>query len=363
MNPAKAVLLLEDGARFEGLPFGATGQATGETVFYTGVVGYQEILTSPSYRGTLAVITYPIIGSYGVNAEDNESAAPQVGGLVIKEYSRTYSNFRATGALEDFLLEHHVVGIREVDTRALAVHLREQGEKRGIIASGDADEAALLARLRAAPSPFAADLLEGLPPEEPVAPAGSPRHKLALLNLGVHRSLLAQLAQLGCAVEILPPTARAEAVLATDPEGVVLAGGPGDPRVPPYALAAAKGLLGKVPLFGVGLGHQLLALALGCKVERMPTGHRGVNHPVRHLPTRRCEITVQHHSFVVDGESMPDDVETTHVNLNDATVEGIRSRTLPAASVQFHPTRDETGQPHRLLAGFVEGRQHSVERV
>ena len=192
MRPASALLLLEDGTRFEGQPFGAVGEATGETVFYTGVVGYQEVLTSPSYRGTLAVLTYPIIGSYGVNDEDSESAAAQVAGVIIKEYSRTYSNFRATGALEPMLQQQGVVGIQGIDTRALAVHLREHGEQRGLIASGDdLDEAALTAKLRAARSPFEGDLLEGLPVAEAPPPTGQERAKVVVLDLGVTRSLLA----------------------------------------------------------------------------------------------------------------------------------------------------------------------------
>ena len=359
MTSPTAVLLLEDGTRFDGLPFGAAGEAMGEAVFYTGVVGYQEVITHPSYRGTLAVLTYPIIGSYGVNPDDDESPAACVSGVVIKEYSRTYSNFRATGSLEDFLVERGVVGIQGVDTRAVTVHLREHGEMRGVIASGDVDERALLARLRREASPFRTGLVRGLPRQEPASPSGEPTHGLAVFDLGITRSLLAHLVLLGCAVDILPPTASADDVLASKPDGVVVAGGPGDPRVLDDAVATVKALVGKVPLFGIGLGHQVLALALGCQVERMRVGHRGVNHPVKELPTGRSEITVQHHSFVVNGEPIPDGVEVTHVNLNDKTVEGIRSTTLRAASVQFHPSLDEMGQPHRLLAAFVGDRERS----
>ena len=354
MNPASAVLLLEDGTRFEGLPFGAVGETTGETVFYTGVVGYQEVVTSPSYRGTLAVLTYPIVGSYGVNPEDDESAAPQARGVVIKEYSRHYSNYRATGAFEDLLAQHGIVGIRGVDTRAVAVHLRERGEQRGVIASGGAvDEARLLARLRAAPSPFAADLLAGLPAAQAPPAAGDETARLAVLDLGVTRSLLAHLASLGAALDVLPATARADEMAARDAVGVVVAGGPGDPRVPTYAVDAVRGLVGRVPVLGVGLGHQVLALALGCRVERMRTGHHGVNHSVREQATGHCDVTTQHHSFAVDAGSVPEGVEITHVNLNDGTVEGIRSKGAAALSVQFHPSPDDTGRPHRLLAGFV----------
>jgi len=358
MTSPTAVLLLEDGTRFEGLPFGAAGEAMGDAVFYTGVVGYQEVITSPSYRGTLAVFTYPVIGSYGVNEEDNESPAACVAGVVIKEYSRTYSNFRATGALEDFLVAHGVAGIRGVDTRAVAVHLREHGAMRGIIASGDVDERTLLDTLRRDQSLIKADLVRDLPRQEPVTPHGEPAHRLAILDLGVSRSLLAHLALLGCSVELLPPTASPDQLLATKPDGVVVAGGPGDPRVLDYAVATVKALVGKVPLLGIGLGHQALALALGCTVERMALGHHGVNYPVKELATGDSEITVQQHSFVVEADPLPDGVEITHVNLNDKTVEGIRSTTHRAASVQFHPSLDETGRPHRLFEAFLGRHDH-----
>ncbi len=356
MTSRRAVLLLEDGTTFEGLPFGAVGEAIGETVFYTGVVGYQEVLTSPSYRGTLAVLTYPIIGSYGVNDEDSESPAAQVSGVVVKDYSRTYSNFRATGPLEPLLAEQGVVGIQGIDTRALTVHLRERGEQRGIIASGDGlDPADLLEKLRAVPSPFERDLLAGLLPAEAPAPTGQEKARLVVLDLGVTRSLVAHLAAAGAALEIVPADAGADAILARSPDGVVVAGGPGDPRVPAYAAATVKGLVGNVPVLGIGLGHQVLALALGCGVERLGAGHHGVNHPVRQPATGQCEITAQHHSFVVDGDSLPEGVEVTHVNLNDGSVEGIRSQEAAALSVQFHPIPDEMGRPHGLLVAFVEG--------
>ena len=354
MKPGKALLLLEDGTAFEGLPFGHVGEAIGEAVFYTGVVGYQEVITDPSYRGTLLTLTYPIIGSYGVNAEDNESSRAHARGVVIREYSSCVSNFRATAALEEFLEEHHVVGIREVDTRAVAVHLRDHGGMRAVIASGDPDREELLKRLKATPSPFEADLVQELPTEEPLAPLGAAKHKVVALNLGIKRSLLAQLAQLGCSVDILPGSASARDVLARGPDAAVVAGGPGDPRVLGYAIEATRSLLGELPILGTGLGHQILALALGCEVRRMKTGHHGVNYPVRTLSNRHCDITIQHHSFVVDEGRIPDGVEVTHSNVNDGTVEGFRSRDGKAASVQFHPCPDEMGRPSKLLERFLE---------
>ncbi|KPL01955.1 MAG: hypothetical protein AMK75_03380 [Planctomycetes bacterium SM23_65] len=352
---SKAFLVLEDGMVLEGTAFAARGKAIGEAVFYTGVVGYQEVLTDPSYAGTLAVLTYPIIGSTGVNDEDNETPDVHAAGVVIRRYSPYVSNFRATGKLEEFLVDRAVVGIQGVDTRALAVHLRDHGEMKGMIVPGDDDPAEALDQLRTTPSPWEADLVKNLRAPEPPEPAGSEKHKIAVLNVGVKKSCLTQLAGLGCAVEILPAGAKPEDVLKTKANGVLAAGGPGKPQVLDYAIDTLKTLLGQIPILGVGLGHQLLALALGCKVKRMKTGHHGVNHSVRRLVDGTSEITSQHHSFVVDEDSLPEDVEVTHLNVNDRTVEGIGSTTYPAASVQFHPGPDEMGNPNKLFEEFVSG--------
>ena len=333
--------------------FGKVGEAVGETVFYTGVVGYQEVITDPSYAGTLTTLTYPIIGSYGVNDEDNETPQAHPCGVVIKEYSRTASNFRSTGTLDAFLIARGVVGIRGVDTRALAVHLRDHGEMKGMIVSGDGDAEAALSKLKAATSPWGDDLLSDLSAPEVPKPEGKAKHRLTALNAGVKRSTLASLAALGCAVRIVPASTTAQEILKLKTDGLLLSGGPGDPNVATGVVDTVKTLLGKTPIFGVGLGHQILALALGCTVERMKVGHHGVNHSVKRTAGGRGEITVQHHSFVVD-KAVPGDVSVTHVNVNDGTIEGIRSVKHAAASVQFHPSCDDWGRPNKAYSEFLE---------
>ena len=355
MKPPKALLVLEDGTVFEGVPFASTGRAVGETVFYTGFVGYQEVLTNPCYAGTLTVFTYPIIGSYGVNDEDNETPEIHAAGVVLKNYSPYASNFRATGKLEEFLVERGVVGIQGIDTRAVVVHLRDHGEMKGTIVSGDVDADETLKELKKTPSPWEADLVKGLKAPEVPRPSGAKKLELAVLNVGVTRSCLAQLAALGCAVQILPAAASPEDVLKTKAKGLLLAGGPGKPQVLSYVIDTVTALLGRLPILGVGLGHHLLALALGCTVKRMTVGHHGVNYSVRQVSDGTSEITSQHHSFVVDEDSIPDGVEVTHVNVNDRTVEGIRSTGHAAASVQFHPAPDEMGKPNRAFEAFVSG--------
>jgi len=355
MSNVKAALVLEDGTTFEGVAFGHVGEAFGETVFYTGVVGYQEVITDPSYRRMLAVLTYPIIGAYGVNGEDDESPAALVSGVIVREYSPYYSNWRATGSLEDYLKARGVVGIREVDTRAVAVHLREHGEMRGVIASGDFDAKKLAATVKDTPSPLAEDLVRDITREEVRKPRGRAKRRLVAIDLGIKRSLLEQLADLGAAVEIVRCTADAKDILARKPHGILVAGGPGDPRRLPHVADTVRALLGKAPVLGIGLGHQALALALGCRIRRMKIGHRGVNYPVRDLVDGTSHITAQSHSFVVDAKGIPKSVEVTHTNQNDGTVEGIRCRKVAAWGVQFHPGRDEMERPSTVLEAFTKG--------
>ena len=352
MKSAKALLVLEDGAVFEGSSFAKTGRTSGETVFYTGVVGYQEVVTDPSFAGTLTVFTYPIIGSYGVNSEDSETPDVHVSGVVLRRYSRHVSNFRATGKFEDFLAKNGVVGIEGVDTRALAVHLREQGEMKGMIVPGDADPQVLVKKLQKMCSPWETDMVGNLHAPDIHAPAKA-RNKLAVLNLGVKRSTLEQLSALGCAIKVFPASATPRSILATKAKGLLVAGGPGDPQVLGSVIAAVKSLLGKIPILGVGSGQPVLALALDCGVRRMKTGHRGVNYPVKRITDGATEITVQAHSFTVDEANVSADAEITHLNVNDRTIEGIRSRKFPAHSVQFQPNTDDMGRPNRVFADFV----------
>jgi len=355
MTIPRAVLILADGTRFEGAAFGHVGEASGVAVFYTGVVGYQEILTHPSYRGALVTMTYPIIGSCGVNGDDNESPGVQAAGLVVREASRMFSNFRATGSLEGLMARKQVVGIREVDTRALAVHLRERGEMAAAIVPADGDVGAAAERLRTAPPPDSAAMPAEVTWSGRRQPDGEAVRTLALLNLGVAESLLRQLADLGCAVEVLEAGASADDVLAVGADGVLVAGGPGDPRAMADQAETVRALVGQAPLLGVGLGHQVLALALGCTVEMMPTGHRGLNYPVRDHAGGRGAITVQHHRYVVAGDGVPKGVEVSHTNLGDGTVEGVRCTRARAWGIQWHPSRDEMQRPSPVLAAFCEG--------
>jgi len=350
-----AALILADGTRFDGAALGAVGEAVGHAAFYTGVVGYQEVLTHPSYRGLLVVLTYPIAGAYGVNGEDNESPSVQAAGLVIREASRTFSNFRAERSLQDLMDEAGLVGIREVDTRAVAVHLREAGEMPAAIVPADEDTDAVADRLRAADANAAtADLVADVTWAGRREPDGKPCCRLALVNLGVTESLLGQLVEIGCAVEVLPADASAGDVLAAG-DGVVLAGGPGDPRDLGPQIKMAKSLLGEAPVLGIGLGHQVLALAAGCEVEAMRAGHRGVNYPICDHTGGRGAITVQHHAYVVSRDGLGKGVEVTHSNFNDKTVEGIRAADGRACGIQWHPTRDDMGRPSPVLVEFCEG--------
>lgn len=334
MTRPQAFLVLEDGAVFPGTRIGAPGQAGGEVVFTTSMTGYQEALSDPSYRGQIVVMAYPLIGNYGFNQEAWEAPGPHVRGFVVREACEAPSHYLSTEPLDYFLASHTVAGLAEVDTRRLVRHLRVHGLKRGIITERR-DEAAL-ERARGLPALDEQDLVGEVSRTEPVMlPGRGPR--VALLDCGVKAGIVDALRRRGCEVVLLPHTITPEAILAFDPAGVLLSNGPGDPAVLTSATATVHGLAGKIPMMGVCLGHQLLALALGGRTYKMKFGHRGSNQPVRDQTTGRVMITTQNHGYAVDPASLPPEVEVTHINLNDDTVEGLRHRSLPVFSVQFHP--------------------------
>ncbi|HOJ72522.1 MAG TPA: glutamine-hydrolyzing carbamoyl-phosphate synthase small subunit [Phycisphaerae bacterium] len=344
-------LALEDGTVYTGEAFGAEGTHDGEVCFNTSLTGYQEILTDPSYAGQIVTMTYPLIGNYGVSDEDIESARPQVEGFVVKELARRRSNFRATGSLEEYLKHYGVVGIEGVDTRAITRKLRIQGALRGSISTEILDDAALVERARAWPGLVGQDMVQRVAPDKPFewtkgfetsfdpAPRRrEARFHVVAIDCGMKRNILRNLVEAGCRVSVVPGRSTAADILAYRPDGVFVSNGPGDPEPLSYAIEALRGLIGKAPIFGICLGHQLLGLALGAKTYKLKFGHRGGNQPVMNLATRRVEITSQNHGFAVDTASLERVGGTpTHMNLNDQTLEGFMHRDLPIFSVQYHP--------------------------
>ncbi len=363
-----AKLALEDGTVFTGAHFGAEGEVDGEVCFNTSMTGYQEILTDPSYRGQIVAMTCPEIGNYGVNAEDVESWKPHLAGFIVRERSRRVSNCRADGPLGEYLHAAGIVAIEGIDTRALVRRLRIQGAMKGVLSTVDLDDARLVAKAKASPGLVGRDLVREVIPEksiawneplsrwaglerqapEEVTPKATVDEKHAphvvALDYGMKWNIARHLFSMGCRVTVLPGTASADDVLALRPDGVFLSNGPGDPEPLDYAQQCIRGVLGKKPVFGICLGHQLLALACGARTYKLKFGHRGANQPVLNYGTGRVEITTQNHGFAVDAKSLPADLEVTHLNLNDDTVEGVRHRTLPAFSVQYHP--EASAGPH-----------------
>jgi carbamoyl-phosphate synthase small subunit len=349
----EAILALEDGTWYVGAAAGADGEARGEVVFNTSMTGYQEVLTDPSYAGQIVTMTCPEIGNYGVSHNDVESRAPQVAGFIIRDESPVASNWRAEKTLREYLVDNNIVAISDIDTRALTRHLRSGGVLRGVIAIGEGlDPKALVERARSIPEMEGSDLVRGVtsatafdwPQEDPdefgVPPARRARRrlKIAAYDFGMKWNILRRLSAHGCDVRVYPATAPAAELLATSPDGVFLSNGPGDPAPLTYAIDNAKALIASnVPVFGICLGHQILGLAMGGDTFKLKFGHRGANHPVKKLATGAVEITSQNHGFAVDPASLPADVEVTHVNLYDGTVEGLRHRTRPVFCVQYHP--------------------------
>ena len=356
----EAWLALEDGTVYEGESFGATGEKVGEVVFNTSMIGYQEVLTDPSYKGQIVTMTYPLIGNYGVNPGDLESLHPHVEGFVVREYQRNPSNWRSTDSLDRFLADHGVVGISGIDTRALTRRLRVDGVMRGVIRSGAADPDALVEQARAVPKMVGMDLVREVTTDRPYRwegdhriqvdpPGGDPEkiwddfdepgtYRVVVMDYGVKHNILRNLARRGCRVLVLPADYTAEQVLRLNPDGIMLSNGPGDPGAVHYAIEELKVLIGQKPIFGICIGHQLLGMALGGERFKLKFGHRGANQPVKQCESGRVEITAQNHGFAIDASTLDEsEVELTHINLNDQTLEGLRHRRYPVFSVQYHP--------------------------
>jgi carbamoyl-phosphate synthase small subunit len=368
MKRRPAVLALEDGTVLSGTGFGAEGERCGEVVFNTSMAGYQEILTDPSYRGQIVTMTYPLIGNYGVNHIDVESDRPWVEGFVVREYCEEPSNWRSERSLADYLDERGLPGIEGVDTRALTKHLRTYGAKKGIISTVDLRPESLVEKAKADPGLIGIDLVKdvmrqdtrewrggafeeepltsahqldlpiSVPRQRPSRPEPGFRFRVVAIDSGIKHNILRELERRGCQLIVVPASATTDEILSWDPDGVFLANGPGDPEGVPYLIEATRGLIGKRPIFGICLGHQILGLAFGGRTYKLKFGHRGANQPVKNLVSGRIEITAQNHGFAVDMESLSGSgLRMTHVNLNDMTNEGMAHEELPIFSVQYHP--------------------------
>jgi len=336
----KALLVLEDGRTFRGNTFAGEGEVYGEVVFNTAMTGYQEILTDPSYKGQIVTMTYPLIGNYGVNDGDIESRGIQVEAFVVKEYENVPSNWRAQNTLADYLNRAEKIGIEGIDTRALARHIRLAGAMRGVISTRDLDAGALARKARASQGVVGRDLVTEVTCARPYEwhHGNGARFAVVAFDFGIKFSIARSLARRGCKVTVVPAHTGAEEIRKMAPDGILLSNGPGDPEPVTYAVRTIQSLLGEYPIFGICLGQQLLGLALGGRTYKLKFGHRGANHPVKNLATGKIEITTQNHGFCVDIESIKDpEVEVTHLNLNDQTLEGMRHRSLPVFSVQYHP--------------------------
>ena len=344
-------MLLEDGTVFKGTSFGVKGQKCGEVVFNTSMTGYQEILTDPSYNEQIITMTYPLIGNYGTNKADTESRKSFVRGFIVKENCNYPSNWRNTQTLSGYLKANNIVGLEGIDTRALVRHIRIAGAMKGIISSNEFGIMSLKKKLQKYPGLVGRDIVKDVTVKKPYdwdkgvidvlkdAECKPPKkYKVVAFDFGIKLNILRLLRSYGCDVHVVPADTSAKEVLARKPDGVFLSNGPGDPGPVSYAIETIRRLLGKVPIFGICMGHQILALALGAKTYKLKFGHRGANHPVKNLKTKKIEITSQNHGFCVDMDSLDEKaVELTHLNLNDNTVEGIRCKDQPAFSVQYHP--------------------------
>ncbi|QGG47963.1 glutamine-hydrolyzing carbamoyl-phosphate synthase small subunit [Heliorestis convoluta] len=334
----KGYLLLEDGSIWEGKAFGATGQQTGEVVFNTSMTGYQEVLTDPSYCGQIVVMTYPLIGNYGVNKDDFQSKKPSLRGFIVKEWAQEPSNWRCEQPIDSYLRQEGIVALAEIDTRALTRKIRSHGALKGIIVSGqeELNIPALLEQIKGSPAISEQSLVEEVTTKEVYTLKGDgPR--VLVMDFGAKQSIISSLYERGCEVVVVPATTSVEDIKALDPDAIMLSNGPGDPMAVPYAIETVRQLIGYKPIFAICLGHQILALSSGAKSYKLPFGHRGGNQPVKDLSTGRIYITSQNHGYVIDQDTLPEYVEVTHINMNDKSVEGIRFKNAPAFSVQYHP--------------------------
>lgn len=344
-----ARLVLEDGTVFVGKAFGATGEQHGEVVFNTSMTGYQEILTDASYCGEIVVMTYPLIGNYGINLEDFEREHSFVRGFVVKENCEHPSNWRARVTIEKFLQEQGIVGISGIDTRALTRRLRSSGTLRGIITTSEEPNEVLVAKAQQAPTLSGEQVVPAVTTKE-VYQVPGPGPKVVVMDFGAKHNIVRCLSALGCDLTVVPATATAEEILALNPEGIMLSNGPGDPKNVPYAIATVRELIGKKPIFGICLGHQILGLAFGGETYKLKFGHRGANHPVKDLLTNRVHITSQNHGYAIDEKSLQGlGLRVSHRNLNDETVEGIIHESLPVFSVQYHPEASPGPNDSRYL--------------
>ncbi|MEM8733787.1 MAG: glutamine-hydrolyzing carbamoyl-phosphate synthase small subunit [Planctomycetota bacterium] len=363
-NFKPAVLALEDGTIFRGQSIGADGETTGEVVFNTSMTGYQEILTDPSYCGQIVTMTYTEIGNYGTNAEDVESEGPQVAGFIVRNDSRLDSNFRSDQGLKEYLTQHKIVAIAGIDTRALVRHIRSQGAMKGILSTADLDESSLVEKAKQSPGLVGVDLVKEVAPkqsrewnerlwqlEQTETGVDDRSTHVVCLDFGMKWNIARHLFDQGNRVTVLPGSATADEVLALEPDGIFLSNGPGDPEPLEYAIETIRSLLGKRPIFGICLGHQLLSLAAGAKTFKLKFGHRGSNQPVLNLVSGKVEITSQNHGFAVEENTLPDSLTITHRNLNDDTIAGVRHNEVAAFSVQYHPEASAGPHDSRYLFG------------
>ncbi len=369
MDKTKAILVLADGTIFKGYSLGTRGETIGEVVFNTSLTGYQEILTDPSYKGQIVLMTYPLIGNYGINEKDYESRKLFLEGFIVKECSPFPSNWRSQISMDEFLKKNGIVGIQGIDTRALTTHLRDYGAQQGIISTIDFDVPSLIKKAKSSPGLVGIDLVKAVTcadsyewKDTDTHLKGHKKYKVVVYDCGIKYNILRKLSGVGCSATVVPAQTPSKSVLDMNPDGVVLSNGPGDPEAVPYMIENIKGLLGKKPIFGICLGHQLLALTVGLKTYKLKFGHHGGNQPVMDLSSKKVEITAQNHSFAVASpsqgtvqKSLYGDVEITHLNLNDRSVEGLKCRSIPAFSVQYHP--EASPGPHDanyLFERFIE---------